>query len=124
MKETAYWSWFIIAGIVMFVLLGLHMAVMHLTGFLQLFNPAGGEAIAWENVVYRGRNMFFTVTYIILLGAALYHGFYGLRTILFELGLKGQAERSLTVLLWIVGIILFCIGTYAAIAARSLQTVL
>jgi succinate dehydrogenase hydrophobic anchor subunit len=124
MRETAYWSWFIIAGIVIFVLLGLHMAVMHLTGFLQLFNPAGGEAVDWENVVYRGRNTFFTVTYIILLGAALYHGFYGLRTILFELGLKGRAERSISVLLWVAGIILFCIGTYAAIAARALQTAL
>lgn len=121
MRETAYWSWFFIAGIVMFVLLGLHMMVMHLTGLLGIFNPFGADAVAWNNVVYRSRELFFTVTYIILLGAALYHGFYGFRTIVYELGVKKPMGKALDVFLWIVGIILFCIGTYAAIAARSLQ---
>jgi len=121
MRETKYWSWFFVAGIVMFILLGLHMMVMHLTGILGIGNPFGADAVAWNNVVYRSREVFFTVTYIILLGAALYHGFYGFRTIVYELGIKQQVGKALDVFLWIAGIILFCIGTYAAIAARSLQ---
>ena len=50
MRETGYWLWFIISGFIVFVLLGLHMMVMHLDGLLGIFNPAGGAAIAWENV--------------------------------------------------------------------------
>jgi succinate dehydrogenase/fumarate reductase cytochrome b subunit len=122
MRETASWTWFLIAGIVIFALLGLHMIVMHLTGLLRVFNPFGYDAVAWRNVVYRSRDLFFTVSYIILLGAALYHGFYGLRTIVFELGITKQAGKALSVFLWIVGVALFCIGTYVAIAARALQS--
>ena len=121
MRETGYWSWFFVAGIVMFFLLGLHMMVVHLTGLLGLFNPYGTDAVAWNNVVFRSRELFFTVTYIILLGAALYHGFYGFRTIVYELGIKKQVGKTLDIFLWIAGITLFCFGTYAAIAARSLQ---
>ena len=33
------------------------------------------------------------ITYILLLGAALYHGLYGLRTILFELTLSRALEK-------------------------------
>ncbi len=38
---------------------------------------------------------FFTVSYMVLLGAALFHGLYGLRNILFELGPgAGREERA------------------------------
>ena len=40
-------------------------------------------------------SLFFTVTHIFLLGVALYHGLYGLRTIVFELGLKPATEMAL-----------------------------
>ena len=36
---------------------------------------------------------FFTVSYIVLLGAALFHGLYGLRNILFELGPGAGGSR-------------------------------
>lgn len=120
MRETRSWAWFFIAGIVMFVLLGLHMVVMHLTSIAHVFNPAGPDPVLWDNVVARSRNAFFTVTYIILLGAALYHGFYGLRTIVCELGVTREATKAMDKVLWVVGAVLFVIGTYAAIAARSL----
>jgi len=124
MRETAYWVWFVIAGLVIFVLGGLHMTVVHLSGIVGIFNPAGHEAVAWENVSFRSQSIFFTVTYILLAAAVLYHGFYGLRTIIFELGIGKSAQRSLTVLLWIVGVVLFIIGAYAAIAAKTLGTAL
>jgi succinate dehydrogenase hydrophobic anchor subunit len=121
MRETNSWTWFIIAGIVIFVLGGLHMMTVHMNAILGgIFNPAPGHAVAWENVSWRGKNLFFTVTYIFLLAAVLYHGFYGLRTIVFELGPSRGAQRFITKFLWCVGIVLFVIGTYVAIAARSL----
>lgn len=122
MRETVYWVWSLAAGIVILILAGLHMMVMHLNGFVELFSPAGGSPVTWENVVYRSHSPFFAFTYIILLGAVLYHGFYGLRTIVFELGLKKPTERYVTIFLWVVGIFLFVIGTYAAVASKALET--
>jgi succinate dehydrogenase hydrophobic anchor subunit len=123
MRETASWTWFFIAGIVMFALLGLHMVVQHLSNVVLVFNPAGPDTVAWNNVVYRSRSVFFMVTYIVLLGAALYHGFYGLRTIVGELGVKMQAAKALDFVLWVVGIALFGFGTYAAVIAQSLEPI-
>jgi succinate dehydrogenase hydrophobic anchor subunit len=120
MRETYSWTWFIIAGIVIFILGGLHMMTVHMNAILGIFNPAPGDAVDWENVSGRGRNLFFTVTYIFLLAAVLYHGFFGLRTILFELGPSRGRQRFITKFLWCAGIVLFVIGTYAAIASRSL----
>jgi len=124
MRETAYWIWFVIAGLVIFVLGGLHMAVVHLSGIVGIYNPAGAEAVAWENVAFRSHSAFFMTAYILLLAAVLYHGFYGLRTIVFELGIGKACQRSLTVALWIVGVVLFIVGAYAAIAAKTLGAAL
>ena len=123
MRETAYWTWFIIAAVVILVFAGLHMTVMHLS-MLGVFNPEGGEVTNWGNVVFRSQHQFLAFSYIILLGAALYHGLYGLRTIVFELGPKKSFQDTFTVFLWVVGLILFGIGTYSAIAAKALETAL
>jgi succinate dehydrogenase/fumarate reductase cytochrome b subunit len=120
MRETAGWIWFFIAGIVIFILGGLHMTTVHLNAIFGIFNPAAGDAVAWENVSWRSGNFFFIVTYIFLLAAVLYHGFYGLRTIIFELGPSRRGQRLITNFLWCAGIVLFVVGTYAAIVARSL----
>lgn len=120
MKEAAYWTWFIIAALVILVFGGLHIIVMHVPVF-GFYNPAGGSVTAWENVAFRSQHPFVVFTYVILLAAALYHGLYGLRTIVFELGLSKSFQETLTVLLWILGVILFCVGTYAAIAGMALS---
>lgn len=122
MRETRYWTWHIAAGVVVLVFLTLHMLVMHLDDIVGFLNPAGGEAIAWGNVIARSQMTFFVVTYVVLLGAALYHGLYGLRTILFELSPKEPLQRLITVVFWIGGLALFALGTYAAIAAKLLET--
>jgi len=124
MRETAYWTWFILAALVLSCLLGLHMVVVHLDGLLGAFNPAGATSVAWKNVASRSSSLFFTVTYIIMLGAALYHGCYGLRTIVFELGLKRPTQRVLTIFFWVIGVSLFLIGTLAAIAAKAVNPVI
>jgi len=120
MRETKYWTWHIIAGIVILVFLSLHMAIMHLTAILGIFNPAGGEAVAWANVAARSRMVGFVIVYIVLLGAALYHGLYGLRSILLELGPKPGLQKAINVVFWLGGIVLFAVGTWAAIASKAL----
>jgi len=120
MRETCSWTWFLIAGIVIFILGGLHMMTVHMNAIFGIFNPAPGNAVAWNNVSWRSGHLFFTVTYILLLAAVLYHGFFGLRTILFELGPSPGRQRFITKSLWCIGIVLFVIGAYAAIVARSI----
>jgi succinate dehydrogenase / fumarate reductase membrane anchor subunit len=120
MHETKYWTWHMAAGVVILSLLGLHMLIMHLGGTTHLFAPNGGEAVSKANSLFRDGRLFFTVTYVLLLGVALYHGLYGLRTILFELTLKPAVEKLTTVVLLVVGIGLFGLGAWAAVVAHAI----
>jgi succinate dehydrogenase/fumarate reductase cytochrome b subunit len=120
MRETKYWTWHMGAGVVILGLLGLHMLIMHLGGITQLFAPDGGEAVSKANSLSRDRMPFFTVTYILLLGVALYHGLYGLRTILFEAISKTAIARAVSWLLLVLGVGLFGLGAWAAVAAHTL----
>ena len=78
MRETKYWTWHMAAGVVILFLLGLHMLIMHLGGITHLYAPHAGEAVSKANSLFRDGQLSFTVTYILLLGVALYHGLYGL----------------------------------------------
>lgn len=120
MRETKYWTWHMAAGVVILFLLGLHMLIMHMGGTVHLYAPEGGEAISKANSLFRDGKVFFTVTYVILLAVALFHGLYGLRTILFELTLKPAAEKAVSAILLVLGLGLFGLGTWAAIAAHAI----
>ena len=120
MHETKYWTWHMAAGVVILFLLGLHLLIMHLGGTTHLFGPYGSDAVSKANSLFRDGRLFFTITYILLLGVALYHGLYGLRTILFELTLKPAVEKVTTIVLLVVGLGLFGLGTWAAIAVHAI----
>jgi succinate dehydrogenase/fumarate reductase cytochrome b subunit len=117
MRDRTLWTWHIGAGVVILVLLGLHMAIMHLNATLGFVGAQDPEPIAWESVAARAGSLFFTVTYVLLLGAALYHGFYGFRNILMELGPGRRLRTAINVGLSVVGLALFVFGTWAALAA-------
>ena len=108
------------AGVVILFLLGLHMAVMHLDSLLGIFNPEGGHPIDWSNVSARSKEAFFSITYVVLLGTALFHGFYGLRNILFELGPGPRVRATLSWTLTLLGLGLFTLGSWAAWASHNL----
>jgi succinate dehydrogenase / fumarate reductase membrane anchor subunit len=120
MRETKYWTWHMAAGVVILFLLGLHMTIMHLGSITHFFAPYAGEAVSKANSLFRDGQLFFTVTYILLLAVALYHGLYGLRTILFELTLKPAVEKAISVFLLVVGLGLFGLGTWAAITVHAI----
>lgn len=120
MRDQRLWTWHVLAGLVIFVFLGLHMAIMHLDTLLGWFSPAGMKPIAWAAVLQRARMGFFTVTYMVLLGAALFHGLYGLRNILFELGLGRGLKGLVTLVLAIGGTGIFVFGAWAAWTAGAL----
>jgi succinate dehydrogenase hydrophobic anchor subunit len=113
-RDQRLWTWHLAAGAVILVFLGLHMTVMHLEQVVRIFNPDPAEPIAWANVVARAKSGFFLVNYIVLLGAALFHGFYGLRNIVFELNPGTGVKKAVSGLLVTAGVILFAVGTWAA----------
>jgi len=121
MREQRLWTWHMGAGVVILVFLGLHMTVMHLESIVGIFNPAEGELpVAWANVVERSKSAFFMVTYIVLLGAALYHGLFGLRTIIEELNPAAAVRKAVSAVLTVGGLLLFAFGTFSAWASYQL----
>jgi len=115
MRESTLWFWHILAGAIILVLLAVHMTIMHLDDLLTLLGVGQGDPIDKEIVFARSQQLFFMITYILLLGAALFHGLYGLRTILFELSLSRGLEKTINWLFTLSGLALFAYGTYAAI---------
>lgn len=118
-RDQKLWTWHLAAGLLILVLLGLHMAIMHLDSLLGIFNAAGGHPIDWANVAARSQSLFFAVTYVLLLGAALFHGLYGLRNIIFELDPAAPLKRSISWALIVLGLGLFVFGTWAALASHQ-----
>jgi succinate dehydrogenase / fumarate reductase membrane anchor subunit len=120
MRDQKLWTWHVLAGLVIAVFLGLHMTVMHLEVIVGIFNPAGGHPIDWGNVVARAKTLFFPVSYVVLLGAALFHGLYGTRNILFELNPSAGLKRVIGAVLLLIGVGLFVLGTWAAVTSHAL----
>ena len=123
MRDRTLWTWHIGAGLVILVLLGLHMVIMHLNATLGFFGAEGAEPTEWASVAARAGSLFFTLTYVLLLGAALYHGFYGFRNILLELNPGRALRQVINVGLTLVGVALFVFGTWAALAAPGAATI-
>jgi succinate dehydrogenase hydrophobic anchor subunit len=121
MREQRLWTWHMAAGVLILVFLGLHMTVMHLESIIRIFNPAEGRLpVDWANVVERSKSAFFMVTYIVLLGAALYHGLFGLRQIVEELNPAAAVRKVVAAVLTVGGLVLFAFGSYTAWASFQL----
>jgi succinate dehydrogenase hydrophobic anchor subunit len=123
MRESTLWFWHIIAGAVILVFLGLHMAIMHLNDILALLGTGYANTTDAATVFARSKQGFFMVTYILLLGAALYHGLYGCRTIIFELNIGKGLQKAINWLFLLGGLFLFVYGTYVAIYLYNLKEV-
>jgi len=115
MKESTLWFMFLMAGILIIVTLTIHMGVMHLSSILGL-----GDVLSYEATVTRGKGIFYAVVYTVLLGAGLYHGLYGLRTIVSELSLPRGLEKFVSWAFVLFGLIVFVYGFWAIKAAYSL----
>jgi succinate dehydrogenase / fumarate reductase membrane anchor subunit len=123
MRDRTLWTWHIAAGVVILVLLGLHMAIMHLDATLGIFGVRGATPVEWASVAERMRSAFFAVSYVALLGAALYHGLYGFRNILLELDPGARLRRAIDVGLSAVGLALFAFGSWVALVSPAAATV-
>lgn len=117
MRNGIFWILFMTAGIIMIILLSLHMGLMHLGGFLGLFGVDLEDVRSFAAVLERGKSASYLAFYIAFLALALYHGLYGLRTIIFELTIPKTLESLVTIILILVGGAAFAYGTYTIIMA-------
>ena len=130
-RDQKMWTWHVLAGCVILVLLGLHMLTMHMEGVIDVggLNPASAQAeheggpdvrpIDYPNVGARSARLRYVVIYVVLLGAALFHGLYGAWNIFFELDPKAWLKKTVGALIVLVGVGLFVYGAWAAWAARG-----
>lgn len=123
MRESRLWFWHILTAVVILVLLGLHMGTMHLGALLALVGIGSHDPVQSAEVFRRSQQFIYMVTYILLLGAALFHGLYGLRSMLFELSLSKSLEKAIGRVCAIAGIVLFIYGSYAAVMVFQLKGV-
>lgn len=108
MRESTLWLLFLLAALLIAVTLTIHMGVLHLDTILGIEGT-----ITFRTVTQRGKDIFYAVVYTVLLGAGLYHGLYGLRTILFELSLSRSLERAISWAFLIFGVVMFIYGFWA-----------
>lgn len=111
-----YWLLNAVCGVLVLFLLGIHMAVMHLDDVLALVIGTDPAPLDWSRVTLRGESRFFTITYVILLGSALFHGLYGLHTMLTELWSGPRAARLIPLGCWVAGVFLFLVGSIATVS--------
>lgn len=104
------WRWIgqVISGVLLLGLLGLHMIAHH-------FVVEGGLRDYADVLRYIG-NPLILVIELVFLVVVTYHALIGVRSILFDLGLKPSQQKSLTNLLWIVGVLTVAYGIWLAVA--------
>jgi len=115
MRESKLWFLHIVTAVVILFLLGSHMGIMHMGGILKVFGIGSDEPTSADEVFARSQQALFMVVYIVLLGTALFHGLYGLRSIIYELSLPKALEKTVGRLLCVAGIALFIYGSYVAV---------
>ncbi|GFN22281.1 hypothetical protein [Thermanaeromonas sp. C210] len=114
MRESRYWILSLVAAACLVVLLGTHLFLMHLDTLLAYLGMANPDPLDYSAVMARGRSGGWVGAYILLLAFSLYHGLYGLRSVLSEV-VSPPGQRMLTWAVIAVGFIAFTWGTYVVI---------
>lgn len=83
---------------------------IHLHLFSSLIGPGYRAALEWTSVASRMNNVFYDITYAILLFAALTHGFIGLRNIIYEVVVGDRPRMIIGWLLLIIYLIILVYG--------------
>ncbi|MDK2820797.1 MAG: succinate dehydrogenase / fumarate reductase, rane anchor subunit [Clostridia bacterium] len=114
MRESRLWFLFVLAGACMIVLLGAHLFVMHLETFMGYLGITIHEPLAYAEVMARAKSVSWLVIYMALLILALYHGLYGVRSVLLET-INMKHHSTVTAVIVIVGLIAAVFGSYIVI---------
>lgn len=115
-RESKIWLWFIIAGAIIVIILGLHMLIMHCDSLVsKITGSAPGEVLSSQSVAQRSKSIAHVVLYILLLALALFHGLYGFRSLVQELSIPNSLRGFVDAFSLVSGIGLFLFGATAVI---------
>lgn len=114
MRESRWWLLSIGAAGLMLILLTTHMVLMHLSGLLAAGGAEPGDVRSFAAVMARGRDLSQMIFYLLFLGAALFHGMYGLRSVLMEVT-SSRRLPLLTGLVVLAGLAAFVYGAYVTV---------
>jgi len=123
--ERNVWPWILqrITGVVLVVLMAIHIIVNHFGNLDKVGKTINGvnhtDLIMFNDVAYRLGMAFWWVIDVALLAFVLFHGFNGIRNIALDMGLTDRAEKAVTAVLTVVGVIGFGFGIAALIAFRK-----
>ena len=110
MRESTLWLIFIVCAIILII-----TASLHLMTFSSITGTGYNLALIYSSVVERSTNIFYTTLYIVFLGAALFHGLYGIRRILIELIMGKTIQRFISYFVLLMGVIAFVYGAYVVV---------
>ncbi len=110
------WSWVLqaVSGVLLILLLGLHMFANH-------FVVQGGLR-TYVDVLRYMASALIVVWEVLFLVVVTWHAMLGVRAIIFDLGLSRSAERTVTLVLTVVGIATVAYGlwlTYVIVQATA-----
>lgn len=105
-----YWLLNAVCGLLVLVLLGGHMATMHLDDIMALVTGGSTEPLSYGEVTKRGYSLPMAAAYVLLLGTALFHGLYGVHTMLTERWSGARAAARIRLGCWLLGLVLFVVG--------------
>ena len=119
--DKNFWPWVLqrITGVVLVVLMTIHIVVNHFGNLDKVGTGGHQDLIMFNDVAYRLGMAFWWVIDVSLLAFVLFHGFNGIRNIAIDMGLTARANRAVTVVLWLVGLVGFGFGMAALIAFRT-----
>lgn len=111
--QSATLGWILQAGsgIMLLLLLGLHMIAHH-------FVVEGGLR-GYEQVLAYVGNPVILVIEILFLVVVSYHAMVGVRNVVFDLGLTESQERSVTMVLTLLGLVMVVYGVFLAVTLFS-----
>ena len=103
-KASSTWYWQVLTGIALLVLLGLHFIANH-------FIAAGGIR-DFADVVSYLRNPIVLVLEVLFLIVVATHAMLGVRAIVIDFGIPSQAEKRLSQVLTVIGVLTVAYGLW------------
>ncbi len=98
------WIWQAVTGVGLVILAGLHMFAHH-------FVVEGGLRNFQEVQDYLGNPLIWPLEVLFLVTVTV-HALLGVRAVVFDLGLSEAAERRVTQVLWVVGVLIVVYGLW------------
>jgi succinate dehydrogenase / fumarate reductase membrane anchor subunit len=119
MKESKLWFLHLMSGVLLIFLLGTHTLIMHFDTVLGWLGLGGGDPLDFAtNVLPRMQAVSHTVIYLFLLVFGLFHGLYGLRSLIYEFNFPAKAKHAVAYVLLLVGLVVGAWGAYTILAGH------